>query len=117
MMKWALYKCGGKLCAMKPIRRLCGVAPILAVAALAQAYIPPSQFILRNITNKRKDIRTIRVKSIVSVLEGDKTMPTRFTAYALYTAAAESLKAWATGDNGVRLYGIQRRGTLLPPVD
>jgi hypothetical protein len=85
--------------------------------ASAHAYIPPSQFLIKQIVNKRKDIKLIKIRSLVTTLEGDKPGPIRFTAMTLFNVPAGSVKSWAVGDNGVRLYGIQRRGTILPPID
>src|SRR6185503_18670724 len=87
------------------------------IATTAFAYIPPSQFIVRNIVNKRKDIKLVRVRSVVSTVEGDKAGSTRFTAITLFSLPTASVKSWALGDNSVRLYGVQRRGATLPSVD
>jgi hypothetical protein len=94
------------------------VSVVFSVAATesAFAYIPPSQFIVRNIVNKRKDIKFVRVRSVVSTVEGDKAGATRFVAVTTFNQAGV-LKSWALGDNNVPLYGLQRRGATLPPVD
>src|SRR5277367_2587160 len=86
------------------------------ISTSAFAYIPPSQFIVRNIVNKRKDIKSVRVRSVVSTVEADKPGPTRFTAITLFGQSG-TVKSWALGDNNVRLFGVQRRGATLPPVD
>lgn len=93
------------------------VAVAVAVSVpSAFAYIPPSQFIVRNIVNKRKDIKSVRVRSVVSTVEGDKAGSTRFVAVTTFGQSGV-LKSWALGDNNVALFGIQRRGVTLPPVD
>jgi hypothetical protein len=92
------------------------VAALILLPTLAFAYVPPSQFIVRNIVNKRKDIKVVRVRSVVSTVEGDKAGATRFTAVTLFSLPTSTVKAWALGDNSVRLYGIQRRAATLPSV-
>jgi hypothetical protein len=67
--------------------------------------------------NKRKDIKLVRVRTVVSTVEGDKPGATRFTAITQFALQTGTVKSWALGDNNVRLYGIQRRGATLPAVD
>jgi hypothetical protein len=98
-----------------PIRILIPLL-LLFQGVSAFAYIPPSQFIIRNIVNKRKDIKMVRVRSVVSTVEGDKAGATRFTAITLFNQGG-LVKSWAVGDNNVRLFGVQRRGAVLPASD
>src|SRR5579885_2928911 len=83
----------------------------------AFAYVPPSQFIVRTIVSKRKDIKLVRVRSVVSTVEGDnKAGATRFVAVTTFSQSG-ILKSWALGDNNVPLYGVQRRAMTLPVID
>src|SRR5690606_16708544 len=40
----------------------------------------------------------------------------RFTEVTTYHAATGTLRSWALGENGVRLYGVQRRAMTITPL-
>jgi hypothetical protein len=97
--------------------------PLLALlfftASGAQAYIPPAQFIVKEIASKHAGIKGIRIKSLVTALEAEHPTDVHFKVTTLYSAAAETLRSFAYDDSGILLYSVERKpvsAALTPAV-
>jgi hypothetical protein len=93
---------------MKSVTRLLAAACVLAPAA-AWAYIPPSSFILKSLTAKHSGIKGLRIRSMVTVMDGEKPGNVHFKAVTYFNPATETLHAYAYDDRNQKLYAIERR--------
>lgn len=97
------------------------LALLLFVATNAFAYIPPSEFIIKNIVNKRSaTLKSVRVKTHLEAMLGpagaEKPAGARLTVTTYYSAVQDSLRAIVSDDSGKALYVMDRSGGL-PMID
>jgi hypothetical protein len=85
-----------------------GLAAVLGASAPALAYIPPSGFILKSMATKRAGTKEIRVKSVVTALEGERALPVHFKVTTVYNPQTGALRSFASDDANQRLYGVER---------
>lgn len=92
------------------------ISAVLALSALpALAYIPPSQFIIRNVASKRTGLKSVRIVS--EVLGFDSSgHPTgqKFRSVTTFNPGARLMKSQALDDAGKELFGVEKRAASLP---
>jgi hypothetical protein len=89
----------------------------LLAPALAQAYIPPSSFIIKTLSGKHAGVKSVVIRGTVTAIESEKPSATRFRVVTVFDPATRLLKSWALDDAGSELYAVERRGDALSPVD
>lgn len=77
----------------------------------AQAYIPPSEYIVKKLTDKRGRYRLLRLKSNVIGMNGEKPTGAHFKTVSLFEPKKRILQTWAVDDAGGVLYFSQRQLT------
>lgn len=86
---------------------------VLALAAAAAwAYIPPAQFIVKNMTAKRAGVRSIRIVSWVSTPASAGGR--RFKSVTIYSPSTKIMRGEALDAEGNVLFGVEKRGDGLP---
>ena len=82
---------------------------LVLLSTPAWAYIPPSSFILKSLSAKHANLKGLRVRSQVTVMDGDKPGTTRFKAITFYNPQTDTLHAYAYDDRNQKLYSMERR--------
>ncbi len=81
---------------------------ILGLIALgecpAQAYIPPSQFIIKTMVAKRPKPHSIRIRTTVTAMEAEKITVFHFKESTYFDLQSQTMKSRATDDSGKDLY-------------
>lgn len=75
----------------------------------AEAYIPPSEFIVKKIAEKRGNFKTLILRSTVVGMSGEKPTGAHFKTQTTYDARTRTLRSRAVNDAGVELYRMERR--------
>ena len=100
------------------------IPPLFVVAVLASffsslswAYIPPSEFILNNWTNKHVvNSRAVKLKNIVTAYDQNKLTELHFKETVIYYPATGSLTSLITDDADQKLYSTEKTIESLPPI-
>jgi len=90
------------------MRRIVAVAVGFA-ATSALAYVPPSQFIVKKLADKRTGYKTVRVKTQVSGLSNDIPNGIGFKTLNVFDFATRTLRSRAIDEAGQELYVAERR--------
>ncbi|MEK6707040.1 MAG: hypothetical protein AABZ06_14775 [Bdellovibrionota bacterium] len=85
---------------------------ILALPLLAEAYIPPSQFIVKVMANKKAGGKTIQVKSVVKLLPQSSGI--FFNSVTIWDGKARVLKSCAYDEKGRKLRCVERNKDSFP---
>jgi hypothetical protein len=91
--------------------------PLIAFSAPAFAYVPPSAFIVKTVASKHAGIKGVRLRSIVSGMEGEKVSSTRFKAVTYYNPSTGTLRSYAVDDSNQRLYAVERKTDSATAAD
>lgn len=75
----------------------------------AWAGVPPSQFILKTWANKHAGVKSIRIKSIVTAVEGDKLSETHFKETLVYFPEIQTFRSWASDDQDKKLFVLEKK--------
>lgn len=81
------------------------------------AYVPPSSFIIKSTAAKHGGIKGVKVRSQVTVMEGEKPGSVRFKAITHYNPSTGVLRAYAYDERGQKLYAVERRDDSATPAD
>lgn len=73
----------------------------------AQAYVPPSGFIVKTMAAKHTGPKGVRVRSLVSSF--DASNPARFRITSVFVADAGLIRSWVFDESGQQLYGGERK--------
>jgi hypothetical protein len=76
---------------------------------LAQAYVPPSLFIVKTLAGKRTGVRLVRIRSTVTAFDGEKATAIHFKQSCWFDSSARTLKCKASDDQGKDLYQLVRK--------
>jgi hypothetical protein len=93
------------------------IAAGLLSSAVAWAYVPPSQYIVKSMTTRRMGLKVVRIRSQVVALDGDKPTDVHFKATTVYSAQTQTLRSWATDSADKELYRIERKAPQFLPAD
>lgn len=85
-----------------------GFLGFLVLSTSAQAYIPPSQFILKTWANKHAGAKTLRVKTVVYELENGKATENHFNETLVFSPETLGFKSWVSDDQDKKLYSVER---------
>lgn len=84
---------------------------LLAFSAPALAYVPPSQFLVRNVAGKKAGTKGVRVRSIVTAYESDQPTTLRFKVTTLFDSEQNVVRSVAFDEiSNAQLYVHERRG-------
>ena len=94
----------------------------LLVASPAFAYLPPSQFIVKNLVNKRSaSLKSVRLKSHVTAMLGgpgsEKPAGAQLSVTTTYNVQSGALRVVVREEAGKDLYLLERAPGTLPSVD
>lgn len=81
-----------------------------------QATIPPSQFMLKYMAQKRASLKTLKSRSMVMGLQGDSSGAVHFRQTTWYSAETGTLLSWATDDSDRKLYIAVRKADRFTPI-
>ncbi len=73
------------------------------------AYIPPSHYIVKTMTQKRAGVKSVRIRSTVIALQDGKPAGVRLKEVATYDYASHTLRSRISDDSGRELYVIERK--------
>lgn len=82
---------------------------IIIAASQAQAYIPPSLFLVERIVQPRAKLEAIRLKTTVAARDGDEALPHSFTEVTLFDFSRGVAQVRALDAMGVELYAKEAR--------
>jgi len=86
---------------------LMGLSTVLSTHALA--YIPPSEFIIKTMLQKKAALKLIRTRGSVIGTIGDGSLTgTRFVEESLYDSSSGILRSVALDETGRELYSVER---------
>jgi hypothetical protein len=92
-------------------------AILLALSPAAWAYVPPSQFLVKTLVTKHGGIKGVRIRSIVSGMDGEKASGAVFKETTWFDSAKRLLRSWATDEADHKLYVIERPADALTAAD
>ncbi len=83
---------------------------------VAQAYIPPSHFIIKSMAAKRTGLKSVKIVSqVIGYDSSGKPNGQKFKVLTLYYPATKLMKSQATDPaTGAELFGVEKRGEALP---
>jgi hypothetical protein len=82
---------------------------IFCWSPLVQAYIPPSQYIVKTWTNKHAGVKSIRIKNTVNAYDGNKATDVHFKDLSIYFPETQVLRSWALDDSDRKLYFTEKK--------
>jgi hypothetical protein len=88
----------------------------ILLGSQAFAYIPPSQYIVKNWTNKHSGMKALKLRTLVTGYSSEKPTQTRFNVVTLYSGDTRKLKSWATDDVDKVLYSAERDLASMSPL-
>lgn len=94
------------------MRFIASVLPItlsLMFSPEARAYLPPSQFLVKTIANKRVAPKGVRAKTVVTSIEADQPTSTHFKVTTVAHADRGVLRSFVFDDAGQQLYAHERK--------
>ena len=88
-------------------------AALLFVAMLApvvaQAYIPPSEFIMKGVAQKRSPLKSARVRGVVLGINNEGALTgAKFTEETLYDGQSGMIRSYALDEQNTELYRSER---------
>jgi hypothetical protein len=90
---------------------------MLGTVPAAQAYVPPSQYILKKIAARRSDLKTARVRSTVVAWESERPTLTKFREVVSYNVATRTFRSTAFHDvDNVELYVKEVKSGAMNPL-
>jgi hypothetical protein len=89
----------------------------LLLSASSWAYVPPSFFIVKSVAAKHGGIKGVKIRSMVTVMDGEKPGTIRFKAIAHYNPNTGTLHAYAYDERGQKLYAVERRDDSATGAD
>jgi len=90
---------------------------VMLFTSSAFAYIPPSNFIIKNIAAKHAILKSgVRVKTEVSSQIAGKS-EVKFKAVLLFDPNSRTLRAWATDANDRKIYQLERKTDTFTLAD
>lgn len=92
--------------------KLAILLPLLMTVS-AQAYIPPSRFIIRTMAAKRKGVHLVRITSEVNGYDAGKPTGQRFKTVTLFDLVTHLMKSKALDDSGGELFGVEKAGEAI----
>jgi hypothetical protein len=92
-------------------------AALIAPLSGAWAYIPPSSFIVKSTVAKHAGIKGVKIRSMVTQMEGELLGSTRFKAMTYFNPQTGVLRAYAYDDRGQKLYAVERREDSATAAD
>ena len=94
------------------------IASAVLFATSAYAYVPPSQFIVKNIASKRSGVRSVRVKSVLSAFQGGQPQGQKLKEAVWIDYTSHVMRSRMSDESGRELYAIERRlDANIPLVD
>jgi hypothetical protein len=84
---------------------------ILLGASQAQAYVPPSEYIVKNWVKKHSGAKQLKVLSTITAYSSDKPTPIHFKSITLYREDTKIIRSWATDDHDQLLYGLEHEAS------
>jgi hypothetical protein len=89
---------------------------VFCVVSISQAlaYIPPAQFIIKNMASKRLAIHGLRITSVVSGFDSGKPNGQHFKSVTLYNPSTGVMVSRALDDSGKQLFGLEKKAESLP---
>lgn len=97
-------------------RILIALAAVSITAASAWAYIPPSSFIIKSVAAKHA-VKGLRIRSIVTVMDGDKPGTVHFKSITYFNPQTESLHVYAFDEHNQKLFSAERRPDTATGAD
>jgi hypothetical protein len=89
----------------------------LGGSTAALAYVPPSSFIIKSVASKHGGFKGVKVRSIVTAMEGEKPGTTRFKVVTYFNPQTGTLHAHAYDERGQKLYSVERRDDSATAAD
>lgn len=100
---------------MKRFCKALGLATVLALfGTQAQAYIPPSGFIVKKMATRHSDLKSLRLRSNVVGMNGEQPTGAHFKTVTTFDLSTRTLKSRAYDDAGRVLYAMERRIAPIP---
>ncbi len=97
------------------MKRWIVAAAVLSVSS-AWAYIPPSQFIMKTMVQKRAGLKNVRLRSTVTLYEGERPGPIKFKQVSWFVPAENLFRVWITDDQDRKLAVVERGTKNWSPV-
>ena len=90
----------------------------LSISSLpAWAYVPPSAFIVKGIAGKHAGIKGLRIKTLVTAMEGEKLSSTRVRTVTHFNPQTGVIHAYALDENNQKLFAVERRNETATGAD
>lgn len=74
-----------------------------------EAYIPPSDFIVKNIASKRKRFKSLRITRLVHAVQDGEPSGVYFKDVTTYDIISKTLQAHFSNPSGEKIFTLQRR--------
>jgi hypothetical protein len=85
------------------------VTLLTLVPGVASAYIPPSEFIVKGVTQKRSALKSLRLRGVVLGVGSDGALTgARFTEETLYDGLSGTIRSYALDEQNAELYRMER---------
>jgi hypothetical protein len=98
------------------MKRLILAALLFPIAA--QAYVPPTPFLLKGMAQKHSGLKGLRIKSLVTAYDGDKPTTYRFREVLHFNPGSGVVRSAAYDESGAqKLYVTERRGAESTVAD
>lgn len=88
----------------------------LAWASPVWAYIPPSEFILNQYVQKRAGLKSVKLRSRVTLYESERLGATHFRTTTAFSAEQGILRTWVSDDQDRKLYVAERTARNWSPL-
>lgn len=89
---------------------------VLGWSSLAQAYVPPSEYLVRQVTQKKLGLKSARVRSVITLYEGERPGAAHFRQTSWWVPSQGVLRTWITDDQDRKLYVGERSPRNWGPV-
>ena len=94
---------------MKLGRALFVISAGLVFPLVSSAFVPPSFFMIKKLSDKRTGYRTLKVTTLVKELKDKNPTGLQFKQVTFYDERSGSLKSWAIGDGDKPIFYQERR--------
>jgi hypothetical protein len=84
------------------------LAALVGSVSNAYAYIPPSEYIVRQFVKKRAGVTSIRIRSIVTAIEGSQATAVRYRLMTQLELPSRKIRVRAYDETGKELYATWR---------
>ncbi len=78
------------------------------------AYLPPSQFILKNWVTKHSGAHTLRIRTNVTKYQNEKATEFHFKETSVINLENQTIKSWASDDQDHKLFIMERSLSSVP---